>query len=141
MSPTVLPKWVGEWVRIVPLAADGTLDTEIDAQLGISNQKAPRGRARFLEQGLPGLEKDASWPGPTPSIDADAVNVVVRKNTKERPANATHWSTRSVASEVGMSEASVRRIWKSHGLRPHLVETFKISNDPKFAEKLEAIIG
>jgi transposase len=65
----------------------------------------------------------------------------VRKTTREKPANATHWSTRLMAAAAGVSEASVRRIWHAHGLKPHLVETFKISNDPQFAEKLEAIVG
>ena len=61
--------------------------------------------------------------------------------TQEKPHNATHWSTRTMAAEVGISEASVRRIWHAHGLKPHLVETFKISNDPLFAEKLTSIVG
>jgi len=66
---------------------------------------------------------------------------VVRKTTQERPANATHWSTRTMAEAVGLSEKSVRRIWHKHGLKPHLFRTFKVSNDPEFAEKLEAIVG
>lgn len=136
-----LPARQVERARIVLLAADGELDIEIAAKLGVSNQKAARWRARFLERGLAGLEKDAPRPGRTPSIDATAVNAVIRKTTQERPASATQWSTRTMAAEAGISEASVRRIWKAHGLKPHLVETFKISNDPKFAEKLENIIG
>ena len=136
-----LPARQVERARIVLLAADGEHDIEIAAKLGISNQKAARWRARFLERGLAGLEKDAPRPGRTPSIDASAVEMVIRKTTQQRPANATHWSTRTMAAEAGISEASVRRIWKAHGLKPHLVESFKISNDPQFAEKLEAIIG
>ncbi len=60
---------------------------------------------------------------------------------KEKPTNATQWSTRTMAEAVGISEASVRRIWHKNGLKPHLVDTFKVSNDPKFAEKLEAVVG
>jgi transposase len=69
------------------------------------------------------------------------VKSLVEKTTREKPANATHWSTRTMANEVGVSEASVRRIWHAHGLKPHLTRTFKISKDPAFAEKLETIVG
>jgi len=65
----------------------------------------------------------------------------VRKTTQQTPPNATHWSTRTMAAATGISERSVRRIWRQHGLKPHLVRTFKISRDPAFAEKLEAIVG
>lgn len=123
------------------MAAGGELDIGIAAKLGITNQKAARWRARFWALGLAGLEKDAPRPGRTPSIPPSTVKAVVRKTTQERPSNATHWSTRTMAAETGISEASVRRIWKAHGLKPHLVETFKVSNDPEFAEKLEAIVG
>jgi transposase len=136
-----LPARQVERARIVLLAAEGKLDIEIAAELGITNQKSARWRSRFLEQGLRGLEKDAPRPGRTPSIPAATVQAVVRKTTQDKPANATHWSTRTMAAATGISEASVRRIWKAHGLKPHLVETFKVSNDPQFAEKLNAIIG
>jgi hypothetical protein len=66
---------------------------------------------------------------------------VIQKTTQEKPAHATHWSTRTMAAAVGLSEATVRRIWHKHGLKPHLVETFKVSTDPNFAEKLEAVVG
>ena len=66
---------------------------------------------------------------------------VIRKTTRERPAHATHWSTRTMAAEMGISPASVRRIWTRNGLKPHLLRTFKVSNDPHFAEKLEDIVG
>lgn len=136
-----LPARQVERARIVLMAANGELDVDIAAKLGITNQKAARWRARFLKLGLSGLEKDAPRPGRTPSILSSTVKLVVQKTTQERPANATHWSTRTMAAETGISEASVRRIWKAHGLKPHLVETFKISNDPEFVEKLEAIVG
>ena len=136
-----LPARQVERARIVLLAAEGQQDLEIAAELGISNQKASRWRKRFLQAGLAGLEKDAPRPGRPPSISAATVERVIRKTTQEKPANATHWSTRSMARAVGISEASVRRIWRAHGLKPHRVETFKISNDPQFAEKLEAIVG
>lgn len=136
-----LPARQVERACIVLLAAEGQQDLEIAAELGITNQKAGRWRKRFLELGPAGLEKDAPRPGRTPSISAETKRKLIGKTTQEKPANATHWSTRTMAAAVGISEASVRRIWRAHGLKPHLVATFKISNDPQFAEKLEAIVG
>ena len=136
-----LPARQVERARVVLLAADGKQDLEIAAEIGISNQKAARWRKRFLKLGLLGLEKDAPRPGRTPTITAAKVEEVVRKTTQEKPGNATQWSTRTMAEAASLSEKSVRRIWHKHGLKPHLSRTFKVSNDPQFAEKLEAIVG
>lgn len=136
-----LPARQVERARVVLLAGEGRQDIEIAAELSITNQKASRWRRRFLTAGLAGLRKDAPRPGRTPKISAATVQRVIRKTTQEKPANATHWSSRSMAAAAGISEASVRRIWRAHGLKPPLVQTFKISNDPQFAEKLEAIVG
>jgi transposase len=136
-----LPARQVERARVVLLAAAGKQDLEIAAEVGISNQKAARWRKRFLKLGLAGLEKDAPRPGRTPTITSAKVQEVVRKTTQEKPANATQWSTRTMAVAAGVSEKSVRRIWHKHGLKPHLSRTFKVSNDPEFAEKLEAIVG
>jgi transposase len=136
-----LPSRQVERARVVLLAATGKQDLEIAAEIGISNQKAARWRKRFLTFGLAGLEKDAPRPGRTPTITSAKVQEVVRKTTREKPTNATHWSTRTMAEAAGLSEKSVRRIWHKHGLKPHLSRTFKVSNDPEFAEKLEAIVG
>lgn len=130
-----------ERARIVLLAASGMQDKQIAAQLGIMPEKAARWRNRFLDGGLAALEKDAPRPGRTPTITAGKTQDVIRKTTQEKPSNATHWSTRTMAAATGLSEKSVRRIWHKHGLKPHLTRTCKISNDPQFAEKLEAIIG
>jgi transposase len=136
-----LPARVVERARIVLLAADGKQNQEIAEELGISVQKSARWRARFLECGIAGLEKDAPRPGRTPSIAVATVKRVVRMTTKRKPVHATQWSTRTMAQAVGISEASVRRIWQRHGLKPHLIDTFKVSSDPQFAEKLDAIVG
>src|SRR5437016_6749088 len=136
-----LPARLVERSRIVLLAATGKQDLEIAAELGISNQKAARWRKRFLHSGLAGLKKDAPRPGRTSTITAAAMRRVVEKTTQTKPANATHWSTRTMAAGAGSSEGSVRRIWRAHGLKTHRVENFKISNDPAFAEKLEDIVG
>jgi transposase len=130
-----------ERARIVLLAASGMQDKQIAAQLRIMPEKAARWRNRFLDGGLAALEKDAPRPGRTPTITPAMIQDVIRKTTQEKPSNATHWSTRTMAAATGLSEKSVRRIWHKHGLKPHLTRTFKISNDPQFAEKLEAIIG
>jgi len=136
-----LPARIVERARIVLRAAAAWQDKQIAAELGITPEKAARWRKRFLDRGLPGLEKDAPRPGRPRLITAAKVKQVIDKTTREKPDPATHWSTRTMAAAVGLSEASVRRIWHLHGLKPHLVKTFKVSNDPEFAEKLEAIVG
>ena len=136
-----LPARQVERAKVVLLAAEGKTDLEIAASLKISNQKAARWRKRFLQFDLTGLEKDAPRPGRRPTISAKLKEDVIRRTTQLKPANATHWSTRTMAAEMGISEATVRRIWHAHGLKPHLVESFKISKDKHFAEKLEDIVG
>jgi transposase len=130
-----------ERARIALLAAEGRPDKEIAATMKMTAKKVSRWRKRFLTLGMVGLERDAPRPGRTPKINAGLIRRVVNLTTHQKPPNATHWSTRSMARAVGISEASVRRIWHSHGLKPHRVESFKISNDAEFAEKLEDIVG
>jgi transposase len=127
--------------QIILLAAEGLQNKQIAEQLRISTRMAALWRGRFLSLGAAGLLKDAARPGRTPSISASVVEQVITKTTQTTPAQATHWSTRTMARAVGISEASVRRIWRAHGLKPHRVESFKISNDPNFAAKLEDIVG
>src|SRR5947208_11833218 len=136
-----LPVRVAERARIVLFAAFGQQDLEIAARMAITPKKVSRWRKRFLALGVVGLQKDAPRPGRKPTISTRLTKRVVTMTTRQQPTNATHWSTRTMAAAVGISEASVRRIWHSHGLKPHRVETFKISNDPGFAEKLEDIVG
>ncbi len=136
-----LPVRVAERARIVLFAAFGQQDLEIAARMAITPKKVSRWRKRFLALGVVGLQKDAPRPGRKPTISTRLTKRVVTMTTRQQPTNATHWSTRTMAAAVGISEASVRRIWRAHGLKPHRVETFKISNDPAFAEKLEDIVG
>ena len=136
-----LPARVVERSRVVLLAAEGQPDKEIAMAMKITAKKASRWRSRFLTLGVAGLVRDASRPGRTPKINSRFIERVVHMTTRQKPRNATHWSTRTMAEAAGISEASVRRIWHSHGLKPHRVESFKVSNDPKFAEKLEDIVG
>src|SRR6266487_553551 len=127
--------------KMIVMAAAGLPDLRIGAELGVARQTVARWRGRFIRYGLAGIEKDAPRPGRKPQISSQRVQEIVRLTTQEKPADATHWSTRSMAQTSGISEASVRRIWKRHGLKPHLLRTFKLSNDPRFAEKVEDIVG
>src|SRR2546426_560632 len=136
-----LPLRVVERSRIVLFAAAGRQDKDIAVLLSMTPKKVSRWRKRFLALGVAGLLQDAPRPGRKPTISARLTQRVVTMTTRQPPTNATHWSTRTMAAAVGISEASVRRIWRAHGLKPHRVETFKISNDPAFAEKLEDIVG
>jgi transposase len=136
-----LPARLVERARIVLRAAEGLENKQIAAQMGIMAEKAARWRKRFLEGGIAALEKDAPRPGRTRTISERQVRKIVEMTLHQKPAEATHWSTRTMAAASGISEASVRRIWRAHGLKPHLVRTFKLSRDPEFTEKLEDIVG
>jgi transposase len=136
-----LPARVVDRARIVWRAADGLQNKEIAAEMSITPEKVARWRDRFLGGGSAALPKDAPRPGRPRTVAAAKVKQIIDKTTQEKPAQATHWSTRTMAAAVGVSEATVRRIWHAHGLKPHLGRTFKVSKDPQFAEKLEAIIG
>jgi transposase len=127
--------------QIVRLAADGILSQEIAAQLRVSRPTVQLWRQRFLALRLSGLEKDAPRPGRVPRIAPEKVRAVVEATLQTKPAAATHWSTRTMAKAQGLSEATVRRIWKQHQLKPHLVKTFKLSRDPLFVEKLQDVVG
>jgi transposase len=128
-------------IRIILFAADGLQNQQIAAELGVSTRMVAMWRGRLLLLGIQGLLKDAPRPGRTPRITAEAIAEVVAKTTQTTPSNATQWSTRVMAREAGISEASVRRIWHAHGLKPHRIESFKISRDPEFAAKLDDVVG
>jgi hypothetical protein len=98
-------------------------------------------RRRFAASRVAGIEKDAPRPGRTPSIPARTVQRILDKTTREKPTAATHWSTRTMAAAVGVSKDTVQRVWRAHGLKPHLVKGFKVSNDPRFAEKVVDVVG
>lgn len=127
--------------KIVLLASEGKQNKEIAASLGVMPRIVACWRGRFLKLGVEGLIKDAPRSGRKPSVTAEKVKTIVRRTIEEIPRNATHWSTRTMAKAEGVSEKTVRRIWKRHGLKPHLVRTFKLSRDPHFAERLEDIVG
>ena len=136
-----LPVRLVERTRIVLLAAEGLENNQIARRMHITPEKVARWRSRFLAGGITALEKDAPRPGKPRTITNREVKKVVEMTLHEKPTNATHWSTRTMARAVGISEASVRRIWRAHGLKPHRVRTFKLSRDPELFAALNALEG
>ena len=126
--------------RIVLACADGASNTKVAERLGVSRPTVTKWRARFVARRLEGLV-DEPRPGAPRTITDDDVERVVVKTLEETPKDATHWSTRAMARATGMSQTSVRRIWRAFGLKPHLTETFKLSNDPQFIEKVRDVVG
>jgi transposase len=127
--------------KIVLLAAAGKRNKDIAAELGTGMKTVCQWRNRFAKSGLAGIEKDAPRGGRPATTRAAVAAEIVRKTTTEKPPAATHWSTRTLAAELGTSPAMVQRVWKANGLQPHRVKTFKLSNDPQFAEKLVDVVG
>jgi len=136
-----LPARLVQRAQIVRRAAEGALNQDIARELRISRPTVQLWRQRFLALRLPGLEKDAPRPGRIPKISTRKIKAVIEATLHTKPPNATHWSTRTMAEAQNLSEATIRRIWKQHSLKPHLVKTFKISRDKRFVEKLCDIVG
>jgi len=123
------------------MAANGIPGQRIAHDLDISRPTIQLWRERFLALRLEGLKKDAPRPGRLASIPDRKVRAVVEATLHTKPPAATHWSTRSMAKAQDLSAATVRRIWKRHGLKPHLIKTFKLSRDTHFVEKLYDVVG
>jgi transposase len=126
--------------RIVLAAADGGMNQDIAARLGCSPGTVGKWRRRFAERRLDGLHDEPRPGGPRSITDADVEQVIV-KTLEDTPVNATHWSTRSMAAEVGLSQTSVSKIWRAFGLKPHATEGFKLSPDPQFIDKVRDIVA
>lgn len=127
--------------KIVLAAAEGTLNKQIAADLETDTHTVARWRNRFAEQRLAGITKDAPRGGRPTAERGVLVAEIIRKTTQETPPNATHWSTRTLARALGINAMTVQRVWKANGLKPHLTKSFKVSNDPKFVEKVIDIVG
>lgn len=136
-----LPMRLVQRAQIIQMVADGIFSHEVAQKLGISRPTVQLWRQRFLSLRCAGLEKDAPRPGRFPKISPKKVTAVVEATLHSTPLNATHWSTRTMAEAQNISEATVRRIWKRHNLKPHLVKTFKLSRDKHFVEKLCDVVG
>ena len=127
--------------RIVLLSADGLGVTAIMREAKAFKTSVSRWQQRFVETGVAGLLRDKTKkPGKKPIAD-DVKRKVLETAVRQRPTNATHWSVRMLAEQIGISHTSVQRILKENGLKPHLVRTFKVSNDPDFNKKVKAIVG
>jgi len=126
--------------RIVLACADGGHVREVAERLGLDPHTVGKWRRRFLADRLEGLH-DEPRPGTPRTVSDDDVETVIVKTLEETPVDATHWSTRSMAKATGMSQSAVSRIWRAFGLKPHLVDTFKLSPDPLFVDKVRDIVG
>ena len=126
--------------RVVLACADGGNDIEVGARLGLNRNTVGKWRNRFIDRRLDGLH-DEPRPGKPRTITDDDVERVIVKTLEDAPANATHWSTRSMAASTGMSQTAVSKIWRAFGLKPHKVEDFKLSPDPLFIDKVRDVVG
>lgn len=127
--------------RIVLMSGEGEQTGDIVAKLGTSVPTVTRWRNRYEESGATAILKDADRRGRPRRITAGKVADVVNRTLHEKPPGATHWSTRTLAPLVGLSHTQVHRIWRDHGLKPHRIDTFKLSTDPQFLEKLHDVVG
>lgn len=127
--------------RLVLAAAGGLENREIAEELGVTRETVGRWRSRYAAEGLEGITKDLPRGGRKPTRRSKVESQIIRMTTQTEPENATHWSTRTLAEHLGVSQSMVHRVWKANGLKPHLVKTFKVSNDPHFEEKLRDVVG
>jgi transposase len=126
--------------RIILLSADRTGVMAITRAVGMSKVTVARWQERYLAKGIAGLRRDASRPGRLKPLSADTIERVVQKTLHEKPPKG-RWSIRKMAKASGLSCSSVQRIWKAHELKPHRVKTFKLSNDKRFVEKVQDVVG
>ena len=123
------------------MAGDGVANTRIATEVGVAPMTVKAWRDRFAADGLKDCSAVRAGRGRKPSIPAGKVEEIVRLTLHETPVGETHWSCRTMAARAGVSSATVQRIWSARGLQPHRVETFKLSNDPRFEEKLVDVVG
>ena len=141
MNSGLTAKRLVERCQIVLLAAQGQEGLQIATSLGFSRHKVARWRDRFHEVGRTGIESDAPGRGRKPVYGAEMSKLIVDRTLRSRPPLATHWSRRTLAKALDIGATTVGKVWRAHGLKPHLARTFKVSNDPRFVEKLEDVVG
>jgi transposase len=135
------PQRVVERVRIVLASADGMPGNEICRRYSVSRPTVSRWLDRYEQDGLPALLTDRHRSGRPKQIAPEQEHDVIRRTLETTPRGSTHWSTRLMARETGLHPTTISRIWRAHGLKPHRIKTFKLSKDPNFVEKLQAVIG
>ena len=126
--------------RIILAAAEGIENRQIAKSLGVSGNTVGKWRSRFAKKRMAGLS-DAPRPGKRRIYGPDKIEEIIKKTLEEKPQNRTHWSTRSMAAATGVGKTLVGKVWRAHELKPHLVKTFKLSNDKHFTEKLRDVVG
>lgn len=127
--------------EIVLLTGDGVGTNEIMRRTRTSKTCVWRWQERFMQEGVEGLLRDKTRPSRIRPLAATVIERVVARTLEDPPGETTHWTALMMATEVGISVSSVQRIWRAHGLQPHRVRQFKLSNDPKFVEKLRDVVG
>lgn len=127
--------------KLVLLAATGMENKDIAVELGVGRDTVGQWRRRFSERRLPGLVKDAPRGGRKATRRDEVTRLIVERTTQTKPTNATHWSTRTLGEELGVSPSMIQRVWQANGLKPHRVKTFKVSSDKQFVEKMQDIVG
>jgi transposase len=135
------PQQVALRCQIVLAAAEGQSDVAIAEQLSVNRKTVVLWRTRFSEQRLEGLWEIAPGRGRKPTYSIDKIAAIVDATLQTKPEGMTHWSCRTMAQSQGISKSTISTIWQAHNLKPHRVETFKLSRDPKFLEKMTDVIG
>lgn len=135
------PQQVALRCRIVLAAAEGQSDLAIAEELAVNRKTVMLWRTRFFERRLDGLWEVAAGRGRKPTYDLDKIAAIVEATLQSKPEGGTHWSCRTLAQQQGVSKSTINNIWQAHNLKPHLVETFKLSRDPKFLEKMTDVVG
>ena len=134
-----IPSGLSMRFRVILFAADGFENKEISEKVGLSRASVGKWRKRFCEKGFEGLH-DELRAGRPRSVSDEKVAELIHKTLKTKPEGATHWSTRTMADEIGFSHMTVSRVWQTFGLKPHLRDTFKLSTDAFFVEKVRILL-
>jgi transposase len=135
------PQQVALRSRIILAVADGKTEATIAAETGVNRKTVRLWRERFRIQGLPGLWEIAPGRGRKPTYDLSRIQTVIDVTLQSKPKGSTHWSCRTMAAAQGISKSTVSTIWRSHNIKPHRTQSFKLSRDPKFLEKLTDVVG
>ena len=126
---------------VIMLAAKGLQNKDIGVEVGLDRRQVALWRQRFLDGGIDALRKDAPRSGRPATVTAEVESRIVHATLHEKPADSTHWSTRTLGKHLGVGATTIRRVWHSNGLKPHLSRSFKLSRDPRFEDKLMDVVG